>query len=125
MSIQAETLALIIDTCERAAAGDLEARIQRTPDDPGLARVCRAINHLLDISDAIGILGYLFLGQGDKVVCVDAADIKDKGSIDISDAISVLNFLFQGGPPPAAPGPETCGQDANQEAPDLGCAQGC
>ena len=80
---------------------------------------------LLDISDAIGILGFLFLGQAEKVVCVDAADIKDKGSIDISDAISVLNFLFQGGVAPAPPGPNDCGPDVNQETPDLGCAQGC
>lgn len=47
-----EVLASIIDACERAATGDLEARIIRTPDDPELARVCRAINHLLDMGDA-------------------------------------------------------------------------
>lgn len=49
---QSTVLGLIADACERAAAGDLEARIIRTPDDPELARVCRAINHLLDMADA-------------------------------------------------------------------------
>jgi methyl-accepting chemotaxis protein len=45
-------LATIADVCERAAAGDLEARIIHTPEDPELARVSRAINHLLDMADA-------------------------------------------------------------------------
>jgi methyl-accepting chemotaxis protein len=45
-------LTTIAEACERAASGDLEARIVHTPDDPELARVCRAINHLLDMADA-------------------------------------------------------------------------
>jgi methyl-accepting chemotaxis protein len=45
-------LAAIAEVCERAAAGDLEARIIPTPEDPELARVSRAINHLLDMADA-------------------------------------------------------------------------
>lgn len=47
-----DVLATIADACERAAVGDLEARIIHTPEDPELARVCRAINHLLDMADA-------------------------------------------------------------------------
>ncbi|MEZ5285915.1 MAG: methyl-accepting chemotaxis protein [Vicinamibacterales bacterium] len=38
--------------CERAAHGDLEARIVGIPEDPALGRVCRAINHMLDIADS-------------------------------------------------------------------------
>ncbi|MBE2213279.1 MAG: hypothetical protein IAE82_05360 [Opitutaceae bacterium] len=51
-STRTDVLASIADACERAAAGDLEARIIRTPEDPELARVCLAINHLLDMADA-------------------------------------------------------------------------
>jgi methyl-accepting chemotaxis protein len=38
--------------CERAAAGDLEARIVGIPADPELGRLCQAINHMLDIADS-------------------------------------------------------------------------
>ena len=40
------------DVCERAARGDLEARVLRPPGDPRIVRIANAINHLLDISDA-------------------------------------------------------------------------
>lgn len=52
MSSKPDILALIADVCERAAAGDLEARLTDRPKDPQLLRVCNAINRLLDISDA-------------------------------------------------------------------------
>jgi len=52
MSSINDTLSLIADICERAAMGDLEARLTNIPKDARLARVCNAINALLDISDA-------------------------------------------------------------------------
>jgi hypothetical protein len=62
----------------------------------------------VDISDAIVIIGYIFLGtQSD---CHDALDCNDSGNIDISDAIHHFNTLFQGGPPPPPPF-DTCGLD--------------
>jgi methyl-accepting chemotaxis protein len=45
-------LARVAEVCERAAHGDLEARIIGVPADGDAARICRAINHLLDIADA-------------------------------------------------------------------------
>lgn len=47
-----ETLTAIAQICERAAAGDLEARLTNLPVDAESGRVGRAINHLLDITDA-------------------------------------------------------------------------
>lgn len=47
-----EVVELIASICERAATGDLEARVVPLPDDSSLARLAKAINHLLDISDA-------------------------------------------------------------------------
>lgn len=61
-------------------------------------------NGSVEITDAIRLLNYLFLG-GDPPTCLDAADVADSGSIDISGAISILNYLFLGGRPPAIPFP--------------------
>ena len=71
---------------------------------------------LVDISDAIGTLSYLF--QGIPMVCLDAIDTNDDGTIDISDAISTLSYIFGGGTPPAAPGPSNCGVDPDNGNPD-------
>ncbi len=65
----------------------------------------------LDISDAVNLLGYLFLGERSKVTeCRDSGDVDDRGDVDISDAVAILNFLFQGAREPAPPFRE-CGED--------------
>lgn len=47
-----EELRRISEICERAGHGDLEARIVGIPDDPDMARMCRAVNQMLDIADS-------------------------------------------------------------------------
>jgi len=63
----------------------------------------------VDISDAIHILGSLFLGQESRP-CPDAADGNDDGTVDISDPVWILSNLFLGGadipPPYPRPGPD-------------------
>ena len=59
----------------------------------------------VDISDAVAILAYLYLG-GAPPDCKDALDTDDDGTLSITDPIYLLNFLFQDGPPIPAPGPE-------------------
>ncbi len=54
-------------------------------------------NRRLNISDAIAILSYLFLGW-DAPACPKAADVDDSGRLDITDAIALLNYLFLSGP---------------------------
>jgi hypothetical protein len=64
----------------------------------------------LDISDAVAVLGSLFLG-GAPLPCGDGSisdpanltllDWQPDGGIDISDAVSLLTFLFIGGQPHA------------------------
>jgi PKD repeat protein len=61
-------------------------------------------NGEVDITDAIMILSYLYLGR-DPPWCIDAADVNDSGAVDISDPISLLTFLFLGGRSPAVPFP--------------------
>ncbi len=71
-----------------------------------------------DISDAVAILGYLFLGGEIEGGCLKSADSDDSGTIDITDGVHLLGFLFLGGkevPPPAA----GCGEDPTAD--DLVC----
>ena len=63
----------------------------------------------VDLSDAVHILNFLFLGSAD-LGCADAADADDTGLLDLTDAVYVLNFLFLGGFPPPVP-LGSCGQD--------------
>jgi hypothetical protein len=71
----------------------------------------------VDISDAIRILGALFLGSA--LPCLDAADTNDDGQLNITDAIYLLGFLFLGGPEPPPPFPGE-GEDPTPDA--LDCA---
>jgi len=71
----------------------------------------------LDISDALAVLSFLFLGSAEPS-CVDSCDADGSGAVDITDAVTVLSFLFLGGPEPPAPGPR-CGVDDTPS--DLGC----
>ncbi len=72
----------------------------------------------LDLSDAVAILEYRFLG-GTPPACEDAADTDDDEAIYLSDAIFLLNFLFQGGRRPPRPAPEPGGDPSGD---GLDCA---
>jgi len=67
-----------------------------------------------DISDAITILNYLFLGMN-RMPCQQAGDANDDGILDGSDAMYELLFLFQGGMPMGPP-VEACGTDPTGHA---------
>ena len=75
-------------------------------------------DRIVDLSDAITVLGHLFLG-GDEVTCPDALDADDSGDLEVTDAIRLLNYLFLGGGPPPLPFPR-CGWDLTA-ADGLGC----
>ena len=70
-------------------------------------------NGKLELTDAVRVLNYLFLG-GVAPGCLDAADVNDKGKIDISSAITLLGYLFLGGAQPAVPYPNK-GLDATPD----------
>lgn len=65
---------------------------------------------VVDISDGIRTLGFLFLG-GFPLACKDAADTTDDERLDISDAIYIFTFLFLGTIPPPPPPGLNCGMD--------------
>ena len=71
-----------------------------------------------DVSDAVTLLRYAFLGQPAELSCQDAADVNDDGSIDLVDAVHLLDFLFVGGAAPANPFPG-CGSDPTED--ELSC----
>lgn len=77
-------------------------------------------NGILELTDAVRTLGFLFSG-GPAPACPDAADADDDGSVGLTDAVRVLNHLFLGAaalPPPGA----ACGVDPTPDG--LGECQG-
>lgn len=71
----------------------------------------------IDLSDAIGILAYLFTAGAGP--CLEALDVDDSGTLNVADAVSLLAHLFGGTVTPPAPFPD-CGIDPNPSS--LGCA---
>jgi hypothetical protein len=84
-------------------------------------------NGRIELTDAVRILNFLFLGLG-SLPCADAADADDNGRHELTDAVRVLNYLFLGTGRIPAPSPSSavyvaadCGADPTEEAPPLGC----
>jgi len=77
----------------------------------------------LDISDPIRLLGDLFLGET-ALLCLDAADVDDSGTLDITDAVYSLSFQFLGGEPPPGPFPG-CGIEEPIDGLDCQSYPGC
>ena len=102
--LKAESLGVSGDWIIRAMAG--------CDDSDRFVRGDANADRGTDISDAVAILGYLFLGV-DQVTCEQAGDANDDGALDITDAVYVLSFLFTGGkaiePPVGACGVDPTG----------------
>ena len=81
------------------------------------------LNGDVDLSDAVYLFNYLFLG-GSAPGCDDGADATDDGALDLTDGIFILNFLFLGGNelPPPSPFTTCPGPDPTEDA--LGCDDG-
>ncbi|MGH2726195.1 MAG: hypothetical protein ACRDKS_04380, partial [Actinomycetota bacterium] len=69
----------------------------------------------VDISDPTFIWNYVNL-SGPVPPCLDGADGDDDSWVLAGDGDWIFDYLFNGGPPPPAPGPNTCGRDPT---PDL------
>ena len=61
----------------------------------------------VDISDALGILFYLF-ARGFRPPCLDGCDVSGNQVIGIEDAILLLQYLFQSGAQIPSPSPTEC-----------------
>lgn len=106
---------VVVFVCSLVLAFSLGPRLAAGPFIRGDVTADGAIN----MTDAISILSFLFLG-GEAPTCFDAADADNNGIVQLTDGIYTLNFLFAGGAPPPAPWPG-CGEDPTAD--DLGCAE--
>lgn len=81
------------------------------------------VDSVVDLSDAIFTLNFLFIG-GVSPSCMDAADANDNGVLNITDAVVTLLLLF-GDVPLLQPPFEDCGMDPTPDL--LGCGDhpGC
>jgi len=81
------------------------------PPDPSLFLLRADANgdEAVDMSDALFILNWLFLG-GPEPGCLEQADVNASGDVNLADAVFELQWEFSGGPPPPPPFPE-CGPD--------------
>jgi hypothetical protein len=105
-----------------AAAGEAPAlgvcpRIEGIDGGLSFRRGDTTADGRLDITDAVALLGHLFLGAPGALACRRSADADDSGRLEITDAIHLLGFLFLGGPPPPAPFPD-CGFDSTHDTLD-------
>jgi len=73
----------------------------------------------IQITDAIFVLGFLFLGKPSATTCAKAFDADDNAFIEITDAVWLLRYAFSGGDAPPAPF-LACGSDPTNDA--LPCA---
>jgi hypothetical protein len=113
---------------ESAGSGSfspLQARVcLEGPPPPAFVRGDANGDQKTDVSDAIAVLFFLFLGSTEKPGCQKAADVDDSGVLDISDAVYLLGFQFLGGPAPPRPFP-ACGADRTSDELTCETFEGC
>ena len=80
---------------------------------PVFVRADANADGVIDISDPISVLDYLF-GTATNT-CDDAVDSNDDGGLDVGDVVWTLSYLFAGGPWPPAPFP-TAGTDPTPDS---------
>ncbi len=76
-------------------------------------------NASLQLTDAVAIFSYLFLG-GVEPGCLAAADSDGTGEINLTSGVFLLRFLFLGGSTPMAPYPQ-CDRSSRETDLGLGC----
>ncbi|MBI4584720.1 MAG: hypothetical protein HY717_11960 [Planctomycetes bacterium] len=108
------TLVFSVDDRARTAGAPFvnllwAVHLEASPAEPRFQRGEINGDGAADISDAIGILEFLFLGTS-EVSCRDAADVDDSGEVDVTDPIRLLGHLFLGVPEPPPPF-RACGAD--------------
>ena len=84
----------------KAAADNSYGRFYYHSD---LQTVCGDANYDggINISDAVYIVNYVFIG-GDEPTDYQSADSNCDGTVNISDAVQIINFIFVAGPEPCA-----------------------
>ena len=102
------------------AIDDVEVTGDVAGGRPGFRRGDTNGNGTLDLTDAVSVFNFLFLG-GPAPGCRAAADSSGQGDVNLTSGVYTLNFLFLGGAPPPAPF-ATCGPSDRPSDERLGCA---
>jgi hypothetical protein len=114
------------DGCDVASGASPDLEGDGVPDEcvPFFHRGDPNHDGEVDLSDAIFLFEYLYLG-GPRPTCAESADSNNDAELDLSDPIFLLAFVFLGDRPPDPPGPPPgpCGQDVDPygSAFDIGC----
>ena len=111
------------DDPKGAVAAEIIAWLMESTIDHGHAPFRRGdadADGLMNITDGIYIMRYLFLG-GSEPPCLEAANADDDAMITVEDGVYILNYLFLPSSAPPEPGPNGCGPDPVDSESDLGC----
>lgn len=117
---------IVVSSEDQGAMGDFSLVVLPLTDDNVFSRGDGNGDGVLELTDAIIILNYLFLGGGEPA-CLEAADSDNDASVSLTDGVLILTYLFRGGNAPALPGPpgvdSGCGPDTDLPGSvgDLGC----
>lgn len=120
-------LNLTVNGYSRVWATAIDGWIRRAGDGPSFLRAdvglegaldTQPADGIVDLTDAVRILRYLFLPGVQELACEKAADVDDNGNLEVTDSVYLLSHLFRGEAPPPAPFP-TPGEDPTAD--DLGC----
>jgi hypothetical protein len=96
------TLELALPDADRSTVTAYQAVYRRTTVEPTGIEIQRGDSNadgVTDVSDALFLLNFLFLG-GAEPSCQDTADFDDDGQLIITDGVALLNFRFNGVTPP-------------------------
>jgi PKD repeat protein len=100
---------------------DCSEDLKACPPGAGFVRGDSNSSGIIDLTDGVVTLGFLFTG-GPPPACLDAADTDDNGSLVISDAVITFSYLFTGGAAPVLPSPSAtsyapgdCGPDPTDD----------
>jgi hypothetical protein len=58
-------------------------------------------NNLVNVSDVIFLINYLFRG-GAVPPCMEEANANGDSKVTVRDVVYLFNYLFKGGPPPVS-----------------------
>ncbi|MFP6739913.1 MAG: hypothetical protein VCD34_14370 [Planctomycetota bacterium] len=107
------------DCADADCADAVNCKEPPPPAGPQFLRADSDDNGVVNLTDAIFTLNYLFLGGGEPA-CLDASDTDNNGLVQLTDAIFLLNYLFLGGGAPPAP-TNRCGLDPEEPPDGIGC----
>ncbi len=95
---QIEPSALILDSnlqpLRELTVASWSREILASPQKPCFHRGDVTGNGIVEFTDATGLLAILFNPGDEALVCPDAADANDDGTINVSDAVTILHHLY-------------------------------